>query len=122
MTTTRVIFTRSLLTTQQTLSSILSSLLRLLRCFFLHSPSFLSLHPPPLPSSPSQPTSTASRGYANLRTSSSLNGPNSNLSNRSPKEMVLLDGCDFNHWLVILENPKSDTPRDEIIDSYINPS
>jgi hypothetical protein len=31
----------------------------------------------------------------------------------------LLDGCDFEHWLVVVEPPQNDTPRDAIIDSYI---
>jgi hypothetical protein len=31
----------------------------------------------------------------------------------------LLDGCDFEHWLVVVEKPEGDPTRDEIIDSYI---
>ncbi|KAF8100316.1 hypothetical protein N665_0227s0048 [Sinapis alba] len=52
-------------------------------------------------------------------TSSSLNDPNPNWSNRPPKETILLDGCDFEHWLVVMEPPEGDLPRDEIIDGYI---
>ncbi|KAL0542070.1 hypothetical protein IC582_022159 [Cucumis melo] len=51
--------------------------------------------------------------------SSSLNDPNPNWSNRTPKETILLDGCDFEHWLVVMENPDEQLTRDEIIDSYI---
>uniref|UniRef100_A0A3B6LPR4 MORF/ORRM1/DAG-like MORF domain-containing protein n=1 Tax=Triticum aestivum TaxID=4565 RepID=A0A3B6LPR4_WHEAT len=45
-------------------------------------------------------------------------------TNRPPKETILLDGCDFEHWLVVMEPPPGeganpDIPRDEIIDSYI---
>ncbi|RLN21852.1 uncharacterized protein C2845_PM07G09210 [Panicum miliaceum] len=41
-----------------------------------------------------------------------------------PDETILLDGCDFKHWLVIMEVPpgdagNSDITRNEIIDSYI---
>ncbi|XVF88036.1 hypothetical protein PTKIN_Ptkin19aG0017100 [Pterospermum kingtungense] len=50
---------------------------------------------------------------------SSLNDPNPNYSNRPPKETILLDGCDFEHWLVVMEPPKEDATRDDIIDSYI---
>ncbi|XWS16902.1 hypothetical protein CRYUN_Cryun33cG0021400 [Craigia yunnanensis] len=50
---------------------------------------------------------------------SSLNETNPNYSNRPPKETILLDGCDFEHWLVVLEPPKEDATRDDIIDSYI---
>lgn len=60
-----------------------------------------------------------SRGFATRQTSSSLNDPNPNWSNRPPKETILLDGCDFEHWLVVMEKPEGDPTRDEIIDSYI---
>ncbi|XP_006358943.1 multiple organellar RNA editing factor 8, chloroplastic/mitochondrial-like [Solanum tuberosum] len=62
---------------------------------------------------------TFSRGFATRQTSSSLNDPNPNWSNRPPKETILLDGCDFEHWLVVMEKPEGDPTRDEIIDSYI---
>ncbi|KAK9153974.1 hypothetical protein Sjap_001454 [Stephania japonica] len=40
-------------------------------------------------------------------------------SNRPPKETILLDGCDFEHWLVVVEPPDPSLTRDEIFDSYI---
>ncbi|KAI4388268.1 hypothetical protein MLD38_000610 [Melastoma candidum] len=52
-------------------------------------------------------------------TSSSLRDPSPNWSNRPPKETILLDGCDFEHWLVVVEKPEGDLTRDEIIDYYI---
>ncbi|GKB59074.1 retrovirus-related pol polyprotein from transposon TNT 1-94, partial [Tanacetum coccineum] len=33
---------------------------------------------------------------------------------------ILLDGCDFEHWLVVVEKPEGEPTRDEIIESYIN--
>ncbi|XP_055801473.1 multiple organellar RNA editing factor 8, chloroplastic/mitochondrial-like [Solanum dulcamara] len=90
------------------------------------TPSTLSLHRlRPLTSVASNlrnvsPAPTAfSRGFATRQTSSSLNDPNPNWSNRPPKETILLDGCDFEHWLVVMEKPEGDPTRDEIIDSYI---
>ncbi|XP_043701402.1 multiple organellar RNA editing factor 8, chloroplastic/mitochondrial-like isoform X2 [Telopea speciosissima] len=59
------------------------------------------------------------RCFATRQTSSSLNDPNPNWSNRPPKETILLDGCDFEHWLIVMEKPEGDPTRDEIIDSYI---
>ncbi|GMJ05296.1 multiple organellar RNA editing factor 8, RNA-editing factor interacting protein 1 [Hibiscus trionum] len=50
---------------------------------------------------------------------SSLNDPNPNYSNRPPKETILLDGCDFEHWLVVMEQPEENSTRDDIIDKYI---
>ncbi|XAR68286.1 hypothetical protein NMG60_11003363 [Bertholletia excelsa] len=59
------------------------------------------------------------RSFATRQTASSLNDPNPNWSNRPPKETILLDGCDFEHWLVVMEPPEGEPTRDEIIDSYI---
>ncbi|KAJ0264105.1 Multiple organellar RNA editing factor 8 [Hirschfeldia incana] len=59
------------------------------------------------------------KGLSSQATSSSLNDPIPNWSNRPPKETILLDGCDFEHWLVVVDPPEGDPTRDEIIDSYI---
>lgn len=64
-------------------------------------------------------SSISSRVLSTRATSSSLNDPNPNWSNRPPKETILLDGCDFEHWLVVMEKPEGEPTRDEIIDSYI---
>lgn len=61
----------------------------------------------------------STRAFSTRQTASSLNDPNPNWSNRPPKETILLDGCDFEHWLVVVEKPEGDPTRDEIIDSYI---
>ncbi|CAA0808701.1 Multiple organellar RNA editing factor 8-chloroplastic/mitochondrial [Striga hermonthica] len=61
----------------------------------------------------------STRGFATRQRSSPLNDQNPNWSNRPPTETILLDGCDFEHWLVIMEAPDENTTRDEIIDSYI---
>ncbi|KAI8532161.1 hypothetical protein RHMOL_Rhmol11G0192100 [Rhododendron molle] len=97
MASTRMIFTRSLLTTKRTLSSLLSrssvvsltapppsslssslSILRL-RPLVALATNFHCLSP-----------STTARGYATRRTSSSLNDPN-----RPPEETMLPDGCNL---------------------------
>ncbi|XP_022749324.1 multiple organellar RNA editing factor 8, chloroplastic/mitochondrial-like [Durio zibethinus] len=63
--------------------------------------------------------SPAVKFFSTRATRSSLNDPNPNYSNRPPKETILLDGCDFEHWLVVMEPPKEDATRDDIISSYI---
>ncbi|KAI3769309.1 hypothetical protein L6452_00410 [Arctium lappa] len=63
--------------------------------------------------------STSVRAFSTRQTTSSLNDPTPNWSNRPPKETILLDGCDFEHWLVVVEKPEGEPTRDEIIDSYI---
>ncbi|KAL8209066.1 hypothetical protein R6Q57_008478 [Mikania cordata] len=60
------------------------------------------------------------RAFSTRPTTSSLNDSNPNWSNRPPKETILLDGCDFEHWLVVVEKPEGEPTRDEIIESYIN--
>ncbi|KAL6975470.1 hypothetical protein U1Q18_024265 [Sarracenia purpurea var. burkii] len=65
------------------------------------------------------PSASSVRGFSTRKVASSLNDPNPNWSNRPPKETILLDGCDFEHWLVVMEKPEGDPTRDEIIDSYI---
>ncbi|EER92767.1 hypothetical protein BDA96_01G517900 [Sorghum bicolor] len=65
------------------------------------------------------------RCFATQPATSSLRDSSPNWINTRPsKEMILLDGCDFEHWLVVMEPPPGDPsnpdiPRDEIIDSYI---
>ncbi|XP_008797096.2 multiple organellar RNA editing factor 8, chloroplastic/mitochondrial-like [Phoenix dactylifera] len=59
------------------------------------------------------------RCFSTRPTTSSLNDPSPNWSNRPPKETILLDGCDFEHWLIVMEPPDPSLTRDEIIDSYI---
>ncbi|XP_057455847.1 multiple organellar RNA editing factor 8, chloroplastic/mitochondrial-like isoform X2 [Lotus japonicus] len=61
----------------------------------------------------------SARSLSTRATTSSLNDPNPNWSNRPPKETILLDGCDFEHWLVVMEKPEGDPTRDDIIDGYI---
>ncbi|KAK0602171.1 hypothetical protein LWI29_031015 [Acer saccharum] len=61
----------------------------------------------------------AIRSLSTRATSSSLKDQNPNWSNRPPTETILLEGCDFEHWLVVVEPPDSNFTRDEIIDHYI---
>ncbi|KAJ0457985.1 hypothetical protein HanIR_Chr15g0780001 [Helianthus annuus] len=60
------------------------------------------------------------RTFSSRPTTSSLNDSSPNWSNRPPKETILLDGCDFEHWLVVVDKPEGEPTRDEIIESYIN--
>ncbi|KAJ1269349.1 hypothetical protein BS78_07G205100 [Paspalum vaginatum] len=79
-----------------------------------------SLLPPPAAPSPG----AGVRCFATQPATSSLRDSSPNWSNRPPKETILLDGCDFEHWLVVMEPPPGDAgnpdiTRDEIIDGYI---
>ncbi|XAR48682.1 hypothetical protein NMG60_11031577 [Bertholletia excelsa] len=57
---------------------------------------------------------TSGTGY------SPLNDPSPNWSNRPPKETILLDGCDYEHWLIVMEFPSDPKPsEDEMINTYV---
>ncbi|XP_057548428.1 uncharacterized protein LOC130826848 isoform X1 [Amaranthus tricolor] len=36
-----------------------------------------------------------------------------------PKDTVMLEGCDMEHWLVVVDTPDQQLTRDEIIDGYV---
>lgn len=37
------------------------------------------------------------------------------------RETIMLPGCDYNHWLIVMEFPKDPAPsRDQMIDTYLN--
>ncbi|XP_075085547.1 multiple organellar RNA editing factor 3, mitochondrial-like [Nicotiana tabacum] len=61
---------------------------------------------------PTRPKSSGS-GY------SPLNDPSPNWSNRPPKETILLDGCDYEHWLIVLEFPDPKPSEEEMINAYV---
>lgn len=51
---------------------------------------------------------------------SPLNDPSPNWSNRPPKETILLDGCDYEHWLVVMEFPTDPKPsEEEMVNTYV---
>lgn len=58
-------------------------------------------------------------GVSGVRKMSTRTMRNNDSSNRPPKDTILLDGCDFEHWLVVMDNPDPNLTRDDIIDSYI---
>lgn len=67
-----------------------------------------------LPNTVNLPTRSMSAGGH-----SPLNDPSPNWTNRPPKETILLDGCDYEHWLVVLEFPDPKPSRDEMINAYV---
>ncbi|TVU08800.1 hypothetical protein EJB05_42215, partial [Eragrostis curvula] len=76
-----------------------------------------------LPAAP-RPSPAPARFLSSQPAQSSLRDSSPNWSNRPPKETILLDGCDFEHWLVVMDPPPGnpgapDIPREEIIDGYI---
>ncbi|KAL0003602.1 hypothetical protein SO802_011163 [Lithocarpus litseifolius] len=45
----------------------------------------------------------------------------SNSNSNEPRETIMLPGCDYNHWLIVMEFPKDPAPtREQMIDTYLN--
>ncbi|KAK1279385.1 hypothetical protein QJS04_geneDACA003249 [Acorus gramineus] len=41
--------------------------------------------------------------------------------NGEPRETILLPGCDYNHWLIVMEFPKDPAPtREQMIETYLD--
>ena len=42
-------------------------------------------------------------------------------NSNEPRETIMLPGCDYNHWLIVMEFPKDPAPtREQMIDTYLN--
>ncbi|KAI4299249.1 hypothetical protein L6164_032726 [Bauhinia variegata] len=42
-------------------------------------------------------------------------------SGSEQRETIMLPGCDYNHWLIVMEFPKDPAPtREQMIDTYLN--
>jgi len=45
----------------------------------------------------------------------------SSSSNNDQRETIMLPGCDYNHWLIVMEFPKDPAPtREQMIDTYLD--
>ncbi|CAO2167974.1 unnamed protein product [Urochloa humidicola] len=54
-----------------------------------------------------------SRGVARLKPTAAAGA--------EQRETILLPGCDYNHWLIVMEFPKDPAPtREQMIDTYLN--
>ncbi|KAK4485145.1 hypothetical protein RD792_007758 [Penstemon davidsonii] len=54
----------------------------------------------------------ADGGYSAKRSSS---------SSSEERETIMLPGCDYNHWLIVMEFPKDPSPtREQMIETYLN--
>lgn len=109
------------LTMRRTLASLLSRVLSQPSSSSISSSSRFSLalinHIPQLDSGTTQiPVryKTTGPGY------SPLNDSSPNWSNRPPRQTILLDGCDYEHWLIVMEFTSDPKPsEEEMINSYV---
>lgn len=105
----------SLFATRRTLASLLSHRSRTSLPALLHLLNNDHHQQPASDRFASQTRFSSSRtGY------SPLNDPSPNWSNRPPKETILLDGCDYEHWLIVMEFDSNPKPTDEeMINAYV---
>ncbi|PKI65047.1 multiple organellar RNA editing factor 3, mitochondrial [Punica granatum] len=90
-------------------SAAVSARFRFAAPLLSHLPGLLpGPHPVNLPAR----SKTSGSGY------SPLNDPSPNWSNRPPKETILLDGCDYEHWLIVMEFDRK-LSEQEMIDTYV---
>lgn len=74
----------------------------------------------PLPGRGADPLNVLTRPKTSGSGYSPLNDPSPNWSNRPPKETILLDGCDYEHWLIVMEFPTDPKPsEEEMINAYV---
>ncbi|GLT76469.1 hypothetical protein SLA2020_481240 [Shorea laevis] len=85
-----------------------------------HSPLLL-----PIPISFSRPHwKFSSLPKSRLSISAAIDGDYSakrSSSSSEPRETIILPGCDYNHWLIVMEFPKDPaTTREQMIETYLN--
>ncbi|KAI0510339.1 hypothetical protein KFK09_010940 [Dendrobium nobile] len=69
----------------------------------------------PLTSSPIRRKSSSGAAYYPIMDSSS------NWSNPPRKETILLDGCDYEHWLIVIKFPENPKPsEEEMVAAYVD--
>ncbi|MQL95547.1 hypothetical protein Taro_028227 [Colocasia esculenta] len=80
----------------------------------LRLPSCLVPRPRPASARPSVRAMAVDGEYSSRRGSGSG-------SSSEPRETILLPGCDYNHWLIVMEFPKDPAPtREQMIEVYLN--
>lgn len=74
-----------------------------------------------LPCAPPHPTKSRSAALPAIRalTDGQYSAKRNNSSEE--RETIMLPGCDYNHWLIVMEFPKDPAPtREQMIDTYLN--
>nr|Q38732.1 RecName: Full=DAG protein, chloroplastic; Flags: Precursor [Antirrhinum majus]CAA65064.1 DAG [Antirrhinum majus] len=78
-----------------------------------------------LPCTRPHPIKSRSAAYPTVRalTDGEYSSRRNNNNNNSgeERETIMLPGCDYNHWLIVMEFPKDPAPtREQMIDTYLN--
>ncbi|KAK6124440.1 hypothetical protein DH2020_041817 [Rehmannia glutinosa] len=98
----------------KTLTPNLKTLSPLLSSPSTSSLSFLHCAPP-------YPTKSRTAAFPAVRALADGEYSAKRSSNNEERETIMLPGCDYNHWLIVMEFPKDPAPtREQMIDTYLN--
>ncbi|KAK6124027.1 hypothetical protein DH2020_042243 [Rehmannia glutinosa] len=98
----------------KTLTPNLKTLSPLLSSPSTSSLSFLHCAPP-------YPTKSRTAAFPAVRALADGEYSAKRSSNSEERETIMLPGCDYNHWLIVMEFPKDPAPtREQMIDTYLN--
>ncbi|GFP83937.1 dag protein chloroplastic [Phtheirospermum japonicum] len=76
-----------------------------------------------IPCAPLFPTKSRSANFRSVKVKALVDGEYSSKrsSGGEERETIMLPGCDYNHWLIVMEFPKDPAPtREQMIDTYLN--
>ncbi|CAK9150547.1 unnamed protein product [Ilex paraguariensis] len=70
---------------------------------------------------PARPHSTPRAAASPIRAGLDSEYSSRRSSSNEPRETILLPGCDYNHWLIVMEFRKDPAPtREQMIETYLN--
>ncbi|EXB50905.1 hypothetical protein L484_021132 [Morus notabilis] len=81
------------------------------------------LYSHPFVSVPNRASSRSALQRLSVRAAAATDGEYSakRSSSNEQRETIMLPGCDYNHWLIVMEFPKDPAPtREQMIETYLN--
>lgn len=66
-------------------------------------------------------SSSSSSSKLSVRAATDSDYSSRRSSSNEQRETIMLPGCDYNHWLIVMEFPKDPAPtREQMIETYLN--
>lgn len=74
-----------------------------------------------IPCAPTHPIKSRTAAFPPVRALTDGEYSAKRSGGREERETIMLPGCDYNHWLIVMEFPKDPAPtREQMIDTYLN--
>ncbi|PIN02560.1 hypothetical protein CDL12_24930 [Handroanthus impetiginosus] len=74
-----------------------------------------------LPCAPPHPIKSRTAAFQAVRALADGESSAKRNNGGEERETIMLPGCDYNHWLIVMEFPKDPAPtREQMIDTYLN--